>query len=140
MNRSNPELTEELRASRQFIVDAWQKHCRAEKLTGVEQQIVEIIGFHPEYHAFLQSPEAMHYQGDDNPFLHLGLHLALYEQISINQPEGIRQAYQALCHKLGDPHLAAHHVMDCLNATLQEAFAQGKEPDPQDFLRKVYIL
>lgn len=131
------ELKEELQASRQFMIDSWQKHLRAEPLAGVEQQIVDIIGYHPEFHSFIASPDALQYEGEDNPFLHLGLHLAILEQISINQPHGIREAYQTVYQKWGDAHRAAHHVMDCLNATLQEAFQQGKEPNPQDFLQRI---
>lgn len=130
-------MMEELRASRQFIVDSWQKSLRGEDLVGVARQIVEIIGYHPEYHAFLASTEALEYQGDDNPFLHLGLHIALTEQISINQPAGIKERYQTLCQQSGDPHFAAHQLMDCLNATLQDAFERGIEPNPAEFLRKI---
>ncbi len=130
-------MTEELRASRQFIVDTWQHSLRGENLSGVAAQIVEIIGYHPEYHAFLASTEALEYQGEDNPFLHLGLHIALTEQISINQPAGIRERYQTLCQQSGDAHFAAHQMMDCLNATLQYAFERGIEPSPEAFLRSI---
>ncbi|MDQ2994632.1 MAG: DUF1841 family protein, partial [Pseudomonadota bacterium] len=131
------ELNEERRSARQFIIDSWQKALRNEKLTAIEQQIVEIISYHPEYHTLLGSNAAIDYQGEDNPFLHLSLHLTLNEQLSINQPEGIRARYQSLSEKLGDAHNAAHQIIECLNITLQSAFERGIEPSPEDYLATI---
>lgn len=137
MKTATPELTEERRAARQFIIDSWQKSLHGALLTDVEQQVVDIIRFHPEYHALLTSPDAIDYEGTDNPFLHLSMHLALHEQLSINQPEGIRERYQLLSQKLNDPHQAAHILIECLTQMLHTAIAQGKEPNPEDFMNAV---
>ena len=42
-----------------------------------------------------------------NPFLHLSLHLAIEEQLSIDQPPGIRASFEALAEKRGE-HDAKH--------------------------------
>jgi hypothetical protein len=86
---------------RQFFCEAWRKHrerdprrCRSDRRRPDRE--------HPEYHALLENPELAIEQeftpenGQMNPFLHLSLHLAVAEQISIDQPPGIRAAYQAL--------------------------------------------
>src|SRR5690625_6713414 len=83
----------------------------------------KIISWHPEYHALLETPHAAQAdfsveQGQTNPFLHLSMHLAIQEQLSIDQPPGIRAAYQSLLSRL-DPHEAEHHIMEALGEVVR---------------------
>ncbi len=71
--------------------------------------------------------------GQTNPFLHLSLHLAIAEQISIDQPPGIRAAYQALRQRL-EVHDAEHAVMECLGETLWKAQRAGTAIDTAGYL------
>lgn len=109
---------------RQFFFDAWAKFKQQETLTELEKMAVGIMHMHSEYHNILDQPE--HYlqqayypeMGETNPFLHMSLHLSIQEQISINQPIGITQAYGKLCTRLQEEHEAQHALLECLAETI----------------------
>lgn len=108
---------------RNFFCESWRKHRERLILEGAEATAADLIAEHPEYHALLESPEAAIEQeftpegGQMNPFLHLSLHLAIAEQISIDQPHGIKAAYFALRQKM-EVHDAEHVIMECLGETI----------------------
>ncbi len=84
--------------ARQFFISAWNKHKNREVLTQLEVIAADLVAHHPEYHALLEDPDGVHKDfspedGQVNPFLHLSLHLAIEEQLSINQPPGLREAF-----------------------------------------------
>ena len=120
---------------RLFFVDARRKRLEALPLTPIETMAADWIEGHPEYAAELADAEAAQaatYNGEggrENPFLHLSMHLSISEQISIDQPAGIRQAFELLARRLGSAHAAQHEVMDCLGTMLWEAQRSGKPPD-----------
>ena len=113
--------------ARQFFFDTWRKYRQREILSDMENMAVEVILLHPEYHAILDDP--VHYQdkdylpetGDTNPFLHMGMHIAIGEQLSIDQPVGIRRRFERLLKLTGNEHDAAHHVMECLAEMIWQA-------------------
>lgn len=127
--------------ARRFFFDTWAKHHQGEILTGMENLALEIINLHPEYHALLDAPE--HHLdrdyvpelGDTNPFLHLSLHLAVEEQLSIDQPGGIGALYQRLLQKTGSAHDAKHAVLECLGETIWQAQRLQAAPDPIAYLK-----
>lgn len=105
--------------ARSFFIDAWRKHAQRLPLSALEDAALGIELQHPEYHALLDDPQAMTKEfspeaGEGNPFLHLSLHLAIEEQLSIDQPAGIRAAFDALVARRGDRHDALHDVLECL--------------------------
>ena len=108
---------------RNFFCESWRKHRERLILEGAEATAADLIAEHPEYHALLEKPEAAIEQeftpegGQMNPFLHLSLHLAIAEQISIDQPRGIKAAYFALRQKM-EVHDAEHVIMECLGETI----------------------
>lgn len=123
---------------RQFFTDTWRKHRQEEILTPLEAIALDWILEHPEYHRDLESPEALVVDysveaGRTNPFLHLSMHLAIAEQLSIDQPPGIRDAYQRLSAR-SDAHQAAHEVMECLGQVVWEAQRLGKPLDSDSYL------
>ena len=124
---------------RSFFCEAWRKRCAREVVTGAEAVAADLIEQHPEYHALLGQPESALEQeftpetGRMNPFLHLSLHLAIAEQISIDQPPGIRAASQALRQRL-EVHDAEHAVMECLGETLWKAQRAGTAIDTAGYL------
>ena len=124
---------------RRFFCEAWRKHRERLPLDGAEVTAADLIAEHPEYHALLEAPEAAVEKeftpenGQTNPFLHLSLHLAIAEQISIDQPPGIRAAYQALRQRL-EVHDAEHAVMECLGETLWKAQRAGTAIDTAGYL------
>lgn len=126
--------------ARRFMVEAWAKYRAGQPLSELEQKAVELIALHPEYHALLQDSErhvSRDYGpegGEINPFLHLSLHLAVAEQLGIDQPPGIRAEFERLRVARGDEHAALHAVLECLGETLWQAQRLRAAPDAEVYL------
>jgi hypothetical protein len=123
---------------RRFFFEAWQKYRGGLPLEGLEQTAIEIILLHPEYQPLLDSEESLAREfspegGELNPFLHLSLHLALAEQVSIDQPRGIRDLHAKL-HATRDSHAALHVLLECLGETVWQAQRTGTPPDEAAYL------
>lgn len=124
---------------RHFFCDTWRKHRDRNILEGLEATALDIILAHPEYHALLDAPEATvdadytPERGETNPFLHLSLHLAIAEQVSIDQPPGIRDAYARLAARR-DAHAAQHVLLECLGETIWAAQRTGQGLDHLAYL------
>ncbi len=125
--------------ARRFFFDTWAKYRRGEALTGLEAAALKVIGLHPEYHAVLDEPDR-HLErdysperGEMNPFLHLSLHLAIEEQLSIDHPQGVRTHYERLLEKTGSEHDAKHLVLECLGETIWQAQRTGTPPDEKGY-------
>jgi len=115
--------------ARQFFIDAWSKHKSNAALTALETIALEWMLQHPEYHPDLDNPQALDAdysveRGRTNPFLHLAMHLAIAEQLSIDHPHGIRAVYQTLAARSSE-HQAAHEMMECLGQIVWESQRLG---------------
>jgi hypothetical protein len=127
---------------RRFFCEAWRKHRNREILDGAEATAADLIAEHPEYHALLEDAEGALAKeftpegGQMNPFLHLSLHLAVADQVSIDQPPGIRAAYHALRARL-DVHEAEHAILECLGETLWRAQRDNAPLDAEAYLECV---
>lgn len=129
---------------RKMYADAWQKHLDQRPLSPLEAQITAIISWHPEYHAEVTgddlerdySPD----EGRTNPFLHMGLHLGIREQVATDRPAGIAKVHAALLRKTGDPHSAEHQMIEALAETLWEAQNDNGMPDEQKYLERLRSL
>ena len=121
--------------ARQLFFDTWRKYRQQETLSGIETIALEVILQHPEYHNILE--DADYYRdkdylpeiGDINPFLHMSMHVAIKEQLSIDQPTGICKRFSHLRMSLGNEHDASHHVMECLAEMLWHAQRNQTTPD-----------
>lgn len=127
---------------RRRYVEAWRRHREGLPLEPLDAQIADVIALHPEYHALLEAPDALSRdftveEGVVNPFLHMGLHLGVREQVGTNRPAGITQLHARLVHRLGDPHEAEHRMVDVLAETLWEAQRAGRAPDEQMYLERL---
>jgi len=129
---------------RKMYADAWQKRRSDEPLTPLEAQIADVVELHPEYHADVMSDDLdRDYTpdgGKTNPFLHMGLHLGIREQIATNRPPGVSRVYATLVSSTGDAHMAEHRMIDCLAATLWEAQSQNSAPDEKAYLDRLHRL
>jgi len=131
---------------RRMYVDAWRKHREARPVEPVEDQIVRVVELHPEYAALLESGEASLDRdytpegGQTNPFLHMGLHLAIREQVATDRPAGIAELHRALLARLGDAHAAEHAMIDCLGEALWQAQRSGRPPDETAYLESLRRL
>jgi hypothetical protein len=126
--------------ARAFLFDLWDKHTAGAALTPLESMALAIVLEHPEYHAILADRERYVDRdwrpegGETNPFLHLQMHLAIEEQVSIDQPPGIRAAVEALAARRGTAHDARHHAMDCLAEMIWNAQRHGAAFDNAAYL------
>ena len=122
---------------RQTFFEAWRKYRAGEPLAGIETIALDVILAHPEYHAVLDRPERhrdQDYVDEGNPFLHMSLHMALEEQLSIDQPPGIRHRFAALLERTGDRHDALHEAIECLAETIWRAQRDHAPPDGAAYL------
>lgn len=126
--------------ARRFLVDAWTKYRAGAPLSALEQKAAALIAMHPEYHRTLEEPERHVQQdygpegGEINPFLHLSLHLAVAEQLGIDQPPGLRAEYERLRLARGNEHEALHALVECLGETLWQAQRLAAAPDATVYL------
>ena len=129
---------------RKMYADAWQKYSGKLPLSPLEAQIVGVIEWHPEYHDDIAgddldrdyTPDG----GQTNPFLHMGLHLGIREQVATDRPAGIAKIHATLAANAGDAHLAEHQMIECLAETLWEAQNQNGAPDEQKYLARLQRL
>ena len=125
---------------RQFFCAAHAKQGTRAPLTPLEALACDWIAEHPEYHADLadlQAAQAAVYAVEDgrsNPFLHLSMHLSISEQIGIDQPRGIKQAYAQLLARHGSAHEAQHEVMECLGEMIWTSQRSGLPPDGEQYV------
>ncbi len=128
---------------RRFFCETQRKRRAAAPLTPMEAIAAEWIAEHPEYHAELDDLEAALAavydveSGRTNPFLHLSMHLTITEQVAIDQPRGIRQAFELLAARRGSAHEAHHEVMECLGEMVWASQRSGLPPDGQRYLECV---
>lgn len=121
--------------ARQLFFDTWRKYHQHEMLSGIETIALDVILLHPEYHIMLDNPERyltrdyLPETGEINPFLHMSMHVALNEQLSIDQPRGICERYSRLQKMMGEDHTAAHHVLECLAEMIWQAQRNQSPPD-----------
>jgi hypothetical protein len=126
--------------ARLFLFESWRKRRAGELLTPLEDLTAQLIAKHPEYHNAFENPiqyqekDFLPEQGTTNPFLHLMMHLTIEEQISIDQPPGIRVHFERLRHKLGSEHDAQHRMMECLGEMIWQAQRGGTQPDAAVYL------
>ncbi len=124
--------------ARGFLIDAWRKRREGLPATPLETLAADLVALHAEYHVLLEAPDALNRewtpeQGETNPFLHLSLHLAVEEQLSIDQPPGIRAAFDRLA-ATRERHDALHAVLDCLGETVWRAQREQAPPDGEAYL------
>ncbi|MEJ7669114.1 MAG: DUF1841 family protein [Casimicrobiaceae bacterium] len=121
--------------ARLFLTDSWAKFRAHATLTDLEQIAAGLIALHPEYYLFLEHPDQHTSRdftpetGDVNPFLHLSLHLAVAEQLAIDQPPGICAEFARIRAARGDEHAALHAVVECLGEVVWHAQRYRMPPD-----------
>lgn len=128
---------------RRFFCATHAKRRDGAPLTPMEALAADWIAEHPEYHAELDDVEAALAAvydvetGRTNPFLHLAMHLTITEQVAIDQPRGIKQAYELLAARSGSAHEAHHEVMECLGEMVWASQKSGLPPDGERYLECV---
>jgi hypothetical protein len=128
---------------RRFFCETFRKQRANEVLTPLEAIARDWIVQHPEYEDALADVDAAlaaDYtveRGQSNPFLHMSMHLSIAEQISIDQPPGIRAAFIGLAQRLGSEHEAHHQIMECLGEMIWTSQRSGLPPDGAAYIECV---
>ncbi|MFQ5643657.1 MAG: DUF1841 family protein [Thiogranum sp.] len=131
---------------RAVYVEAWNFFRLGKSLNPLQIQIVAVIEQHPEYHSLLENADQalgrdyLPELGETNPFLHMGMHLAIQDQISTDRPAGIGRLYEQLQAKTADSHALQHRLMDCLAEMIWQAQRDGEPPDEQRYLACIKTL
>ena len=130
---------------REMYRAAWRKFKAHQALTQLEKQLVAVLSEHPEYHVIVESAAAdlANYSlrsGQLNPWLHMGLHLAIREQVVTNRPAGIAEVHAKLSARAGGVHEAEHRMLEVLAEALWEAQRAGKSPDENAYLERLREL
>ncbi|HSR62543.1 MAG TPA: DUF1841 family protein [Gammaproteobacteria bacterium] len=129
--------------SRRFFIEVWKKHRAGRPLEAMESLVRDIILEHPEYHSLLERDEdalAGEFtpdRGETNPFLHMGMHITLREQVATDRPPGIRAIYTRLLEKFSGQHNLEHRMMECLGEVLWTAQRNNSLPDETAYLESL---
>ncbi|MEM1243910.1 MAG: DUF1841 family protein [Pseudomonadota bacterium] len=125
---------------RKVMFEAWRKHNASEELNALERQIVSIIEKHPEYHEIFNDPAQYLEKKFDpqtdhiHPILHIAMHQAVVDQITVNKPEGIIDIYQQLVKVLGDFHEVEHCIAHFLTQQIYAAIHDNQPFDNEKYL------
>ncbi len=131
---------------RRMYCEAWSKRQQEQALEPLQAEIVAVIEQHPEYQPLLGDAdqalgkEYLPELGETNPFLHMGMHLAIHEQVHNDRPAGIRGLYQQLASNKNDPHTLEHQLMECLAEMIWQAQRDGTMPDEDRYMNCIRIL
>ena len=129
---------------REMYRSAWRKFKTEQTLSPLEKQIAAVISEHPEYRVIVESAAAdlANYSprgGQLNPWLHMGLHLAIREQVATNRPAGITEVHGRLAARAG-AHEAEHRMLEVLAEQMWDAQRAGKPPDENAYLERLRSL
>ncbi len=132
-------FTGDRKRMREFFRAAWQKQRSGAPLQPLEQLIASVVADHSEYHALLESEHELDAEftpaaGTTNPFLHMGMHIAIREQVATDRPAGIAAVHQSLCRSLATAGEAEHRMMECLGESLWRAQRDNRLPDEDAYL------
>jgi len=78
--------------------------------------------------------------GTTNPFLHMGMHIALREQVATDRPPGIADITRKLLLRYRDSHEMEHQMMEPLGKVLWQAQRDQTEPDQQEYMEMLRSL
>lgn len=129
---------------RRMYQDAWRKFRETAPLSPLEAQIAAVVNEHIEYQSLIETssidtsftPE----RGQSNPYLHMGLHLAIREQVATDRPAGVRSIFESLAAAENDAHAAEHAMLECLAESLWEAQRNNQPPDENVYLERLRKL
>jgi hypothetical protein len=131
---------------RRAYQEAWRKFQAGAPLEPLEAQIAAVVAEHPEYRLLIESGDAAleaeftPESGQLNPFLHMGLHLAIRDQVATDRPRGIAAVHAQLRAKKGDAHAAEHEMLEVLATTIWESQRSGRPPDENLYLERLRAL
>jgi len=135
-----------IQETRQLFFISWEHYLQKQSLSPLEQQIVNVLIDHPEYQHIVahrnKFQEHTYYPelGETNPFLHMGLHLAVREQVATDRPAGIAVTFKQLLQKYKEPLAVEHLMMEQLAECLWLSQKNNLPPDEQQYLSNLAHL
>ena len=134
--------SQDRKKQREFLANSWQKYTGNKPLEPLEKQLVSIIEIHPEYHEIIGDIDSEYFpeQGQVNPFLHINLHLALRDQLSVNQPKGVQEIHQKLIRLYKDSHAVEHLMMECIAEMIYISQKNNTTMDQVSYLKCITSL
>ena len=135
-------FSQDRKKQREFLAHSWQKYTSNKPLEPLEEQLVSIIEDHPEYYDLIANIESEYFpeHGEVNPFLHINLHLALRDQLSLNQPKGVREIHQKLIKHYTDSHEVEHLMMECIAEMIYISQKNNTIMDQENYLNCITSL
>ena len=135
-------FSQDRKKQREFLSKSWQKYISNKPLEPLEKQLVSIIEIHPEYHDLIGNIESEYFpeHGEVNPFLHINLHLALRDQLSLNQHKGVKEVHQKLLNHYKDSHKVEHLMMDCIAEMIYTSQKHNTTIDQESYLNRITSL
>ena len=135
-------FSQDRKKQREFLANSWQKYTGNKPLEPLEKQLVSIIEILPEYHEIIGyiDCEYVPEQGQVNPFLHINLHLALRDQLSVNQPKGVKEIHQKLIRLYKDSHAVEHLMMECIAEMIYISQKNNTTMDQESYLNCITSL
>ena len=135
-------FSQDRKKQREFLAKSWQKYTSNKPLEPLEKQLVSIIEIHHEYHDLIGNIESEYFpeQGEVNPFLHINLHLALRDQLSINMPKGVKEVYKKLIEQYTDLHIVEHLMMECIAEMIYISQKNNTAIDQESYLNCIANL
>jgi hypothetical protein len=138
-------FSQDRQTMRRFFYEVWVKYRTQTALDPLERLVADIIVQHSEYHALLEKKDAVDNDyppelGASNPFLHMGMHIAIREQVATDRPAGIAAIYQTLLARLNDPPAVEHQMFECLGEALWRSQRYGAAPDEQAYMECLQSL
>ena len=135
-------FSQDRKKQREFLYKSWQKYTSNQSLDPLEKQLVSIIEIHPEYHDLIGNIDSEcfpeHHGG--NPFLHINLHLALRDQLSLNQPKGVKKVHQKLIKRYKDSHEVEHLMMECIAEMIYVSQKNNPTMDQESYINCITAL
>lgn len=124
---------------RQTFANTWQKHLKGTTLDAVESELLAVILLHPEYHSLFDSAqkEKQEFIPEENPYIHMSLHMAIREQIRMDKPLGTKEIYNNLQKIKQNPHEVEHIMMTVMAKLLWESQQSGVMPNDDTYLCKL---
>ena len=135
-------FSQDRKKQRKFVAKSWQKYTSNIPLEPLEEQLASIIEIHPEYQDLISNIDSEYFpeQGEINPFLHINLHLALKDQLSLNEPNGVRELHQKLIYHFKDQHVVEHLMMECIAEMIYSSQKNNTPMDQESYLNCITAL
>jgi hypothetical protein len=127
--------------NRAHMAEVWRKVNDNEDLSEEEDLLAEQMQAHPEYSDVWESEEMADHLFDptreENPFLHISLHVMLERQVRSGNPSCVARALERLETEGEDPHEARHALLRVLVQEIWRVMTQHQPLDVKRYCEEI---